>query len=517
MRSLFDIDHGMDYIESMADDYGEVVKIKGLFGSDSIWLSDPRALEHILLKNPAAWDANWLFTGLMQLLFGPGLFATAGEQHRRQRRLLNPMFSGSHVSDLTPMFNNIAQQLNGKISEDIGNARKKETDLLKWMGRTTMEFIGQGGLGYNFQSFDDQANHYRDAQIMLMPTLARSGSLEEIGPMLSWIGPAWLRRLVVEFTPNKAVQDLKRIVDVLQKTSESVVKERRQLLQNGDSTVMEETGGKDILTLMLRFNEKAAPEDKLPNEELVAQLSTVVFAGNDTISGALCRMFQLLSLNPDIQARLREELERANSDSGLGYSQLMDLPLLDAVVKETLRISAPVTTITRKSLVDDILPLWQPIQTKDGRMITEIPCPKGTVIWVGISTANTSKNIWGQDAREWKPDRWLTSDPVAKAKLPGVFASMMTFMGGERGCIGYRMAILELKIVAATLIPSFRFDPSSETIKWHLGATLAPFVKGKDGKADYGPTMPIIIERLGGELLPELYVASQEKSRPQPS
>lgn len=61
---------------------------------------------------------------------------------------------------------------------------------------------------------------------------------------------------------------------------------------------------------------------------------------------------------------------------------------------------------------------------------------------------------------------------------------------------GYRVAILELKIVAATLIPSFRFDPSSETIKWHLGATLAPFVKGKDGKADYGPTMPMIIEEL---------------------
>lgn len=41
-------------------------------------------------------------------------------------------------------------------------------DLLKWVGRATMEFIGQGGLGYNFQSFDDQTNNYRDAQIMLM-------------------------------------------------------------------------------------------------------------------------------------------------------------------------------------------------------------------------------------------------------------------------------------------------------------------------------------------------------------
>jgi cytochrome P450 len=66
--------------------------------------------------------------------------------------------------------------------------------------------------------------------------------------------------------------------------------------------------------------------------------STIIFAANDTTSGALCRVFGLLASHPDIQAKLREELELANTDSDLNYDQLMSLPLLDAVCKETLRL-----------------------------------------------------------------------------------------------------------------------------------------------------------------------------------
>jgi cytochrome P450 len=64
-----------------------------------------------------------------------------------------------------------------------------------------------------------------------------------------------------------------------------------------------------------------------------------MFAANDTTSGALSRVFGLLASHPDIQAKLREELEHAlNADSDLDYNQLMSLPLLDAVCKETLRL-----------------------------------------------------------------------------------------------------------------------------------------------------------------------------------
>jgi cytochrome P450 len=63
-----------------------------------------------------------------------------------------------------------------------------------------------------------------------------------------------------------------------------------------------------------------------------------VFAANDTTSGALSRVFELLALHPNIQTKLREELENANADAYLDYDQLMSLPLLDAICKETLRL-----------------------------------------------------------------------------------------------------------------------------------------------------------------------------------
>lgn len=60
------------------------------------------------------------------------------------------------------------------------------------------------------------------------------------------------------------------------------------------------------------------------------------------------------------------------------------------------------------------------------------------------------------------------------------------------------MAFLELKIVLSVLLPSFRFEPSSEDIVWHLGVTLAPFVKG-NGVPDRGPEMPMRLARVGSE------------------
>ncbi|KAF8231137.1 cytochrome P450 [Tricholoma matsutake] len=172
----------------------------------------------------------------------------------------------------------------------------------------------------------------------------------------------------------------------------------------------------------------------------------------------------------------------------------MSLPLLDAVCKETLRLHPPVPISSRCCQQDDVIPLQHPIKSKTGHTLTEVIIPKGAIAFIGISVVNRSKSIWGSNTREWIPERWLTSSPVTKTRLPGAFSSMMTFMGGERSCIGFRMAFLELKIV---LLPAFRFELSSGDVVWHLGATLAPFVQGKDGAPDRGPKMPMRLSLVG--------------------
>lgn len=111
------------------------------------------------------------------------------------------------------------------------------------------------------------------------------------------------------------------------------------------------------LTALVNVNAAAAEEDKLTEEEIIAQISygfnvnvvpltlltifdrTFTFAGMDTTSNALCRVLHLLSSTQEAQNRLREELVAAREHAGdLNYDSLMGLPYLDGVVRETLRL-----------------------------------------------------------------------------------------------------------------------------------------------------------------------------------
>ena len=83
------------------------------------------------------------------------------------------------------------------------------------------------------------------------------------------------------------------------------------------------------------------------------------------------------------------------------------------------------------------MPLSQPLALIDGQTVSEIPVPEGTTIWVSISGANRSKEIWGEDAADWKPERWLRGGTMSvqnlesmeridmgKARLPGIYSGM---------------------------------------------------------------------------------------------
>ncbi|KZT66909.1 cytochrome P450 [Daedalea quercina L-15889] len=103
-----------------------------------------------------------------------------------------------------------------------------------------------------------------------------------------------------------------------------------------------------------------------------------------------------------------------------------------------LRLYAPVPHLIRKTRKDTVMPLSSPIRGVDGRLITEIPVPEGTVVHIGILASNRNPELWGPDAAEWKPERWLGPLPevVKEAHVPGDYSHLMTFLGGGRACIG---------------------------------------------------------------------------------
>ena len=84
-------------------------------------------------------------------------------------------------------------------------------------------------------------------------------------------------------------------------------------------------------------------------------------------------------------------------------------------------------TILIISTVEDIvLPLSKPIQGKDGSLMSEIFVPRGTLIYTANQLSNTNKDLWGDDAEEWRPERWLSPlpEPLKEARIPGIYSNL---------------------------------------------------------------------------------------------
>ena len=79
-----------------------------------------------------------------------------------------------------------------------------------------------------------------------------------------------------------------------------------------------------------------------------------------------------------------------------------------------------------RAMKDTVLPLSKPVRGSNGTLISEIVVPKGTSIIIGIRGCNVCKDLWGPDAKEWKPERWLSPLPsaVKNAKIPGVYSNL---------------------------------------------------------------------------------------------
>jgi len=116
---------------------------------------DPLALHHVVVKDQYVYEETDSFIIGNKVLFGTGLLSTLGDHHRKQRKMLNPVFSLKHMRGMISIFNPISIQLREVLSEQVRLADGQDVNVMKWLSRAALEFIGQGGLGYAFHALDD--------------------------------------------------------------------------------------------------------------------------------------------------------------------------------------------------------------------------------------------------------------------------------------------------------------------------------------------------------------------------
>ncbi|KAL1739497.1 cytochrome P450, partial [Schizophyllum fasciatum] len=458
-----------DFHEKLAAEYGPVIRTTGLLGEKQLYIADAKALHNIVVKDQDIYEEHPQFISANRIVFGQGLISTLGDKHKKQRKLMNPVFSIAHMRNMIPIF----QEVVGTTLHELTAEGPREIDMLHWMSRAALELIGRSGLGYSFDTLavNDPGNPYAASIKELVPAVFRMVFFRVyVLPRVYQLGPAWLRRAAVNLIPSRNLHSVRDKVDLMWRTSHEIYAQKRAALAAGDKAVAQQVGkGKDILSLLMRANMQA--ESPLPEDEVLAQMSTLIFAGMDTTSTALSRILYLLAEHPEVQDRLREEIRAAKEAHGvLTYDNLEAMTYLDAVCRETLRLYPPVSQLLRKTVKDVAMPFGKPVIGVDGRAMNDVFVPSGTPVVISIINANRNKELWGPDALEWRPERWLAPLPeaVTEAHMPGVYSNLMTFLGGGRACIGFKFSQLEMKVVLVELVDAFKFAPSKKVLKWRM-------------------------------------------------
>ncbi|XP_003743392.2 cytochrome P450 3A6 [Galendromus occidentalis] len=180
---------------------------------------------------------------------------------------------------------------------------------------------------------------------------------------------------------------------------------------------------------------------QLTTDEVVGSAITLFLAGSDTTSTGLGFLLHCLGKYPDVQQRLRDEIEEALERCGeITYEVAMNLKYMDRVIQETFRHLPPVTgIITRRALTNvDICGTGY---------------PAGLAFYFPPQRIHKDPKYWDEPSK-FDPDRFLK--PL---KHPLAYQA---FGAGPRNCVGMRPALLFLKLSLCKLIPEFEFKSDED-------------------------------------------------------
>jgi len=248
---------------------------------------------------------------------------------------------------------------------------------------------------------------------------------------------------------------------------------------------------KDLLSVMVKATMSNQSAGKMTQEEFSQVISAVVIAGHETTANTIAWALYELAKNPEYQEQLRQEINTKLTRGDPTCNDLDALLHLNAFMKEVLRIYAGLPISERQVTSDTVIPLSKPIITTTGEQIHEIPVDKGQHIAVTISAYNKLVPVWGKDALDFKPSRWLDGS-VPTSNAIGPYANLLTFLGGSRVCIGWRFAITEMQVIISELLRHYYFNlPSESEICCNVAFTIIPVAK-----ATGSPSLPLIVTRV---------------------
>jgi cytochrome P450 len=212
--------------------------------------------------------------------------------------------------------------------------------------------------------------------------------------------------------------------------------------------------GHDLLATWL--SAKRPDGSPLTAEDLDAEGVTMLLAGHETTANAMSFALGLLARHPSVLRRLRQEVTGALGDGPATAATLDQMPLLDAVLREAMRLYPPAWILSRSAEQDTT--------------VAGLAIAKGSVLFVPVYGVHRVPSVW-EDPEAFDPDRWLDGRGE-RARKQGMY---LPFGMGQRRCVGEHLALLEARLALATLVRKVHLALiPGQTLEAEVSVTLRP-------------------------------------------
>ncbi|KAJ2940143.1 hypothetical protein O0L34_g14182 [Tuta absoluta] len=367
----------------------------------------------------------WTGDGLATVTSNLGLW-------RRHRKTISRSFNLQVLNDYMGTLNQESKWLVQQMRDHVGKGSFEHSGVLFDMA---MRVICQTIFGCN----EEETQAVLDQNL----TIAIEDMLKIIATRI--ISGWMLVPFLYNFTKLKNEQD--KVLAYLHERSNTVINMRRHHLLRSNR---KDTKLKSFLDLILEL----PPEEAFSEQEIREEVDTMIMAGTDTTATALTFALMLLGSYPDVQEKVCEELREVFGDSlrDVEKEDLKKLVYLEAVLMETMRLYP-------------ILPVIPRYASEEIHLKNYTVAPKNTCL-IFAYNIHRDPSLWGLDAEEFNPQRWLPTPPAARAFLG--------FSAGKRGCIGKVFGMMSMKTTLAHLLRHYRISADVTKLELQLDLLLKP-------------------------------------------
>jgi cytochrome P450 len=400
-----------------AERYGDVVRYRVL----KWWiyqLTRPEHVKYVLqdnVKNYTKQTAGYVRMRLF--LLGEGLVTSEGELWKRQRRIIQPAF---HKQRLQAM----AASMVRATAEMCERWQPGKINVADELVHLTLRIVGETMLGTDVS---------KDVE-----TVARCFPALNVGVWERMVSPVALP-LWMPTASNRRYAGWLRMMDEL---VYRIIAERRRT-----------PGESDMISMLLAARDEETGEG-MSDRQLRDETITMFLAGHETTATALTWTLYLVGKHPEVERKLRAELDEVLGGRAAGFADLERLRYTRMVIEEAMRLYPPVWAASRMVMEDD--------------QVGGFEISAGSMIMLSSYLTHRHPTTW-ERPEAFDPERFA---PERAASIPKF--GYWPFLGGPRQCIGNQFAMMEGQLLLATILQRHRLELVSEKVELETYLTLRP-------------------------------------------